>query len=296
MKILSVRHVSLIGISAFAALTVFSACSTTPTQVASEYSGRGSRAPASFVPVMRKIFTDGSEESGTWLVKFFSGEGADDAAKTAARVRSGITTLRPQEVRTDERLLQILSKDAAEFSEQDAKYLLEFVNTKALGFANCEQCLSRRQNFLSYRKLIRKRLQEVSGTSQRSRRDIVSFVKNVEVLMDKDLVDPKRLKDLVDGVQTEKFVGEESAHILDTIQMMLLSAGKDLDVKAAADLINSWPRSSLQGLKKFYSEALMVQASENVDIETAAEIVLKRLNVSDPEEVRHLKVCALFKK
>jgi hypothetical protein len=115
------------------------------------------------------------------------------------------------------------------------------------------------------------------------------------VLLDKGVADPKKMSEFMAAIQAERFKGADVSALLDTVQVMILSVGKEIDPKAAADIINSWPESSLKGLRKFYSEVVMTQASEGLDAEQAAEAVLRRLNVSDPEEIRVMKVCSLMK-
>ena len=112
----------------------------------------------------------------------------------------------------------------------------------------------------------------------------------------KTLREVVELRELVAGINAERFKGEDVGALLDTIQAMALALGKDLDPKSAADIINSWPDASLKGLRKFYSEVVLAQASEGVELEAAADLVLRRLNVVDSEEMKVMKVCSLIRR
>jgi len=125
---------------------------------------------------------------------------------------------------------------------------------------------------------------------------VLGFLKRTEVLLDKGVVDPKKVSDFMAAINAERFRGKDVAALLDTVQAMMLSVGKELDPKAAADIINSWPDSSLKGLRKFYSEVVLVQASEGLEVEAAADVVLRRLNVIDAEEIKVMKVCSLIRR
>jgi hypothetical protein len=279
--------------------SVLSACSTMPQGGGYlSYAGRGGvdRAPASAVPtVMRKLFAESSEEGTEWLGKYLAKEVGDGAA-LAARIRNGLSTMKPSEMHEDERLMKILARDINEVSEDEIKYLLEVASNRAVKLANCEESLIRRKEFLGYRKLIRERLTEAAGTDREARKSVVNFLKRMEVMLDKGMADPKKVNEFMAAVQAERFRGPQVSALTDTMQMMISSIGKDLDPKAAADIINSWPDTSLRGLRRFYSEVTMVQAAEGLDAEAAAEAVLRRMNVTDNEEIKVMKVCSLIRK
>ena len=221
---------------------------------------RGSRAPASTTNVLRKLMVEATEDGSAWLVKLLGKD--PQAEKLAVGIRSALSTLKPSEIREDQKLLSILSKDVLDVSEGDARYLLEFAKVRAANLADCAECLIRRKEFLGYRKIIRERMLGVAGDNVQSRRHVLNFLKRVEVLLDKDVADPKRVSDFLAAVNAERFKGAEVATMLDTVQAMLLSVGKDIDPKAAAEIINGWPDASLKGLRKFYSEVVLAQASE----------------------------------
>lgn len=286
--------------TAAAALVVMTpACSTFPTggERVGAYQGQGlQRAPAGGVPtVMRKLLAESSEDGTEWLAKYLSKEGTDGAA-LAARIRNGLSTMKPSEIHEDERLLKILSREVNEITDDEVKYLLEAASNRAVKLANCEECLLRRKEFLGYRKLIRERLTEAAGADKEARKSVVSFLKRMEILLDKGMADPKRVNEFMSAVQAERFRGQQVSALTDTMHMMISSVGKELDPKAAADIINSWPDTSLRGLRRFYSEVTMVQAAEGLDAEAAAEAVLRRMNVTDTEEIKVMKVCSLIRR
>jgi hypothetical protein len=255
---------------------------------------RGSRAPASTSTVLRKLMVEATEEGSGWLAKLL-GKGPE-AEALAGRIRNGLSTLKPSEIREDQKLISILSKDVADVSEDDARYLLDIASNRAVSLANCAECVMRRKEFLGYRKLVRERMMGVAGSDKESRGAVLGFLKRVEVLLDKGVADPKKISDFMAAINAERFRGKDVAPLLDTVQAMLLSVGKDLDPKAAAEIINSWPDSSLKGLRKFYSEVVLVQATEGLEVEAAADAVLRRLNVVDADEIKVMKVCSLIRR
>jgi hypothetical protein len=255
---------------------------------------RGSRAPASTATVLRKLMVEATEDGSAWLAKLL-GKGPE-ADALAGRIRNGLSTLKPSEIREDQKLISILSKDVADVTEDDARYLLDIASNRAVSLANCAECVMRRKEFLGYRKLIRERMMGVAGSDKEARGAVLGFLKRTEVLLDKGVVDPKKVSDFMAAINAERFRGKDVAPLLDTVQAMMLSVGKELDPKSAADIINSWPDSSLKGLRKFYSEVVLVQASEGLEVEAAADVVLRRLNVVDAEEIKVMKVCSLIRR
>ncbi len=261
---------------------------------ASKDSFKGGRSPASTTTVLRKLMVEATEDGSEWLVRLL-GKGPE-AEALAGRVRNGLSTLKPSEIRDDERLIRVLSKDVAEVTEDDARYLLDIASNRAVSLANCAECVIRRKQFLGYRKIIRERMMKVSGSDAEAKRHVIGFLKRAEVLLDKGVVEPKKLSEFIGAINVERFKGGEVAPLLDTVQAMVLAVGKDLDPKAAAEIVNNWPDSSLRGLRKFYSEVVLAQASEGLDVDAAAETVLKRLNVVDAEEIKVMKVCSLIRR
>jgi len=275
------------------------ACSTAGRPIAENREAAvdvsASRAPASApLTVVRKLFVEAGEEGTEWLAKLL-GKGAEGEA-LAGRIRNGLSTLKSSEIREDQKLLSILSKDVADVSESDARYLLDVASNRAVSLANCSECVARRKEFLGYRKVIRERMMASAGSSRDGKKHVVGFLKRVETLLDKGMAEPKQVSEFMAAINAERFKGADVEQLLDTVQVMLLSVGKDIDPKAAADIINSWPDTSLKGLRKFYSEVVMAQASEGLEVEQAAETVLRRLNVTDPEEIKVMKVCSLIKR
>ncbi|MBU6376271.1 MAG: hypothetical protein KGQ59_09770 [Bdellovibrionales bacterium] len=257
--------------------------------------GRAHRAPASAsTTVLRKLMVEATEEGSGWLAKLL-GKGPE-AEVLAGRVRNGLSTLKPSEIREDQKLISILSKDVMDVTQEDAKYLLDIASNRAVSLANCAECVIRRKEFLGYRKIIRERMMGVAGSSTDARRNVVNFLKRAEILFDKGVAEPKNVHDFLMAVNAERFKAGEVGALLDTVQAMLLSVGKDIDPKAASEIINNWPDSSLKGLRKFYSEVVLVQASDGVELEAAADIVLRRLSVSDSEEMKVMKVCSLIRR
>ncbi|MEN9723182.1 MAG: hypothetical protein RJB38_1168 [Pseudomonadota bacterium] len=286
------------AVMALGASVLVTGCSTArhahqqDSTVAKSEEFTGNRTPASSVTVLRKLMVEAGEEGAEWLAKLL-GKGPEGEA-LAGRVRNGLSTLKPSEIREDQKLISILSKDVLDVSADDAKYLLDVASNRAVSLANCPECVMRRKEFLGYRKVIRERLSGVAGKDAVSRKYVVGFLKRVEVLLDKDVADPKTVSALISAIKTEKFKSGDVAALLDTVQAMTLAIGKDLDPQAAAEIINNWPEASLKGLRKFYSEVVLVQASDGVDGAAAAEIVLKRLNVVEADEMKVMKVCSLF--
>ena len=277
-------------------VAVASGCSTPGYRTASY--GGGDRAPASIPPtVLRMLLGESTDDGVKWLAKVLASEAADaEGTAMALRVRNAIATLKPAEIREDDKLMKILSKEVSDLVEADARYLLDVAGGRAVNLANCPECLLRRKEFLGHRKLIRERLQAAAGDDREARVRAVGFLKRLEVLFDKGMVEPKRVNDLVASLQMERFRGSQGAGLTDTIQLMLISVGKDIDPKAAAEIINSWPDSSLKGLRRFYSELTLVQATDNLEAEAAAEVVLRRLNITDGDEIRAMKVCSLVRR
>ena len=119
----------------------------------------GGRSPASVTTVLRKLMVEATEDGSGWLARLL-GKGAEGEA-LAGRIRNGLSTLKPSEIREDQKLVGILAKDVAEVSEDDARYLLDVASNRAVSLANCAECLLRRKEFLGERKLIRERLMEI---------------------------------------------------------------------------------------------------------------------------------------
>ena len=299
-KALSIfRTESLIAWSATALIVAVGSGCATSRQISesepvakAEY--QGGRAPASTSTVLRKLMVEATEEGSGWLAKLL-GKGPE-AEVLAGRVRNALSTLKPSEIREDQKLLSILSKEVVDVSEEAARYLLDIAGGRAVKLAECADCVMRRKEFLGYRKMIRERMMGVAGTNVDARRSVLGFLKRGEVLFDKGVADPRKVSDFLMAINAERFKAGEVGPLLDTVQAMLLSVGKDLDPKAASEIINNWPDSSLKGLRKFYSEVVLVQASEGVELEAAADIVLRRLSVSDSEEMKVMKVCSLIRR
>jgi len=264
-----------------------------PHETAALTSKSVSRAPASVPSVLRKLFAESSEEGGEWLTKHFAKEGADAGRKVAV-IRNGLATLRPAEIREDQELVRILGKQSVDVTEDEVKYLYKVASTRAVQLANCQECVAKKARVDGLSKLIKASLMMAAGTDDDAKRQVVGFIKRLDAMMAKDMVDPKAAHAFVTAVQAERFSGPQVAALMDSMHLMLSSMGKDLDPKAAAEIINNWPESSLRGLRRFYSEVMMVQTAEGMDVESAAEAVLKRLSVSDPEEIRVMKVCSLL--
>lgn len=292
------RTVGLMAVVLLTAGSVLgSGCSTlrsTGDEHVSQDSFKGGRSPASTATVLRKLMVEATEDGSEWLVRLL-GKGPE-AEALAGRVRNGLSTLKPSEIRDDERLIRILSKDVAEVTEDDARYLLDIASNRAVSLANCAECVIRRKQFLGYRKIIRERMMKASGSDAEAKRHVIGFLKRAEVLLDKGVVEPKKLSEFIRAINVERFKGAEVAPLLDTVQAMVLAVGKDLDPKAAAEIVNNWPDSSLRGLRKFYSEVVLAQAADGLDVDAAAETVLKRLNVVDAEEIKVMKVCSLIRR
>ena len=284
------------GMMAVAAV-LGSGCSTAGRTQGAGYGAAevgGGRSPASTTTVLRKLMVEATEEGSGWLARLL-GKGAEGEA-LAGRIRNGLSTLKPSEIREDQKLIGILAKDVADVSEDDARYLLDIASNRAVSLANCAECVMRRKEFLGERKLIRERLMGVAGSNREARVQVVGFLKRSEILLDKGVLEPKKLRELLSAIHAERFKGEEVGALLDTVQAMALAVGKDLDPKSAAEIINSWPDASLKGLRKFYSEVVLAQASDGVELEAAADLVLRRLNVVDNEEMKVMKVCSLIRR
>lgn len=210
----------------------------------------------SIPPLWKKLFGEAADQSLDWLVKLL-GKEADQGA--AARIRSGLATLRPSEIREDGQLLKILQKDISELVEADAKYLLDVATTRAVNLASCPECLRRRELFLETRKVIRERLVGAAGRDRDARSKIVGFVQQIEVLIDKGMIEPARAKDFLLAVQTERFRGPQVGSLVDTVQMMLISEGNTFDPKAAAKLINTAKPEQLTALRLELTESIFTQ-------------------------------------
>jgi len=254
-----------------------------------------SRSPASVPSVLRKLFAETSDEGGEWLLKHLGKDGSQ-ASKNMSIIRNGLATLRPAEIREDQELVRILAKEATDVTDDEVKYLLKVASTRAVQLANCPECAIKRTNAEGAMKLIKAALMKVAGSDEESRKQLIGFIKRVDTLMAKDMVDPKAAHAFVSAVRLERFKGSDIGALTDTMHLLIASMGKDLDPKAAAEIINNWPEGSLKGLRRFYSEVMMAQTAEGLEIEAAAESVLRKMSVTDPEEIKALKVCSLLRR
>ena len=159
---------------------------------------------------------EATEDGSGWLAKLL-GKGPD-AEVLAGRVRNGLSTLKPSEIREDQKLVAILSKDVADVSEEDARYLLDIASNRAVSLANCPECVLRRKEFLGYRKIIRERMMGVAGSNTDARRSVLGFLKRVEILLDKNAADPAKVSEFMAAVNAERFKGADVGTLLDTVR------------------------------------------------------------------------------
>ncbi|MFN7683919.1 MAG: hypothetical protein ACK5QT_00715 [Oligoflexia bacterium] len=286
-----------------AVLVGASACSTVGQHPASEGLASGQqraagRSPASDPTVLRRLLAAATDQGLEWLTALLGKESGREAKAMAIQIKKGLVTLRPDEIRQNDQLLKVLKKEVSELTEADARYLLDFAlqRIKSADAPRPEVQFNAQVSFQN-RKIIRDRLIEVAGNSRESRNKVIGLIQHIDILVNRGMIEPERAKQFVMAIQAEKWRGQSSelGALVDTIQSMLVSVGGDIDPKAAAQIINTWPEPSLVGLRNFYTELTMVQAETGLGIQEAADVVLKKFGITEAEEAKAMKVCSLIK-
>ncbi len=219
------------------------------------------RAPSSApVTVFKKIFQESADEADHWLSWLYFSKGvvangdAPAAAKEAQLLFSGMTR---SELAAHPAVYEILMKDFEKVTQEEAAFLHQFVQSqRAQVMRGGGQFVATATHYSRYREIMRREILQACGDAEPCARAGIEFLDRLNLLAAKDRVDARTIAGIIRQIPPARMSADQGPGVFDTLQLLIVHHGKDLDTDAAIKLFRTAGPESLATLRAAYREAL----------------------------------------
>ncbi|MFN7685374.1 MAG: hypothetical protein ACK5QT_08185 [Oligoflexia bacterium] len=266
-----------------------------------------------------KLLRQGVQPAVDWIAKQLvpAGSISKQTFQESKEILTALRSLRPNEIREDEALLQLLGRRLDESTEAltaDELNVLRRLGKKR--FATLDDFIPkpeekyRRQRLFETLKITDEFLRNRAGATPEGRAQASQLGKQISKLVYQGVLDSKKAEKLVFDIRPTEALRHPSA-LMETLSALLQATGNDFNPDALHKIIysayvspplgkyaqpqsqkgilpfgNSGPEEVILKLKRFYEELVELQSQQGLSLQDSIEPALTHAQISDSAEAQ----------